>query len=293
MLINAQTLKDLRVMVDGSFNAGKLAAQSDAKRVASFIPSGSSRNVYPDLGQWPGFREWVGDRQFKDITAGAYAIDNKTYESSVEIKREDIEDDNVGLLQHMAKAQGQATVMHADELLFPLLLQGFTTAGHDGVNFFSEDHAGPGATKQSNLVAGAAANKAFLIDDKAMLLPLIFQTRRDYTLTSKFNLNDENVFNQNVYQWGIDARVAAGFGAWQSAVGISAALDAASYAEARRLITDRKSVEGRPMRTMGRLLVVGPALESAARELLMSERTTGGKTNVWNGTAELLVVPGL
>ncbi|MFG6728551.1 Mu-like prophage major head subunit gpT family protein [Burkholderia pseudomallei] len=291
MFINAQVLADLRTMVSGKFNEGTTLAQANAPKVATYLNSGSSRNVYPQFDQWPGFREWTGDRQFGDITAGAYAIDNVTYESSVEIKREDIEDDNLGLLAHMALAQGQATVTHADELVFPLFSAGFTAKGGDGATFFSADHAGPGTTKQSNLIAGSATHSWFLVDNSKPLMPFIFQKRRDYTLTSRFNLNDENVFMQNVYQWGIDARVAAGFGAWQTIVGAQVALDAAGYAEARQMMGSFMSTKGRPMLTQGKLLVCGPALEGAAREVLKADRNAAGATNVWAGTADLLVVP--
>jgi phage major head subunit gpT-like protein len=44
---------------------------------------------------------------------------------------------------------------------------------------------------------------------------------------------------------------------------------------------------------MPRLLIVPPALEAAGLEILNAERDAAGATNVWRGTAELLVVPWL
>jgi phage major head subunit gpT-like protein len=48
---------------------------------------------------------------------------------------------------------------------------------------------------------------------------------------------------------------------------------------------------GRIMGVTPNLLVVPPALEGAARELLTADELAGGGTNVWRGSAELLVSP--
>jgi phage major head subunit gpT-like protein len=59
------------------------------------------------------------------------------------------------------------------------------------------------------------------------------------------------------------------------------------------------NAEGRNLGIMPNLLVVPPSLEANARELLLAgniigDATAGGsKTNVWQGTADLLVVPEL
>ena len=51
--------------------------------------------------------------------------------------------------------------------------------------------------------------------------------------------------------------------------------------------------EGKPLGITPNLLVVPPSLEAEARELLVVERTGGGNTNKWRGSAEMLVVPWL
>ena len=60
-----------------------------------------------------------------------------------------------------------------------------------------------------------------------------------------------------------------------------------------------KNADGRPLGIKPTLLVVPPSLESSAREILQAQfiigdPTIGGaKSNVWQGTADLLVVPEL
>lgn len=65
-----------------------------------------------------------------------------------------------------------------------------------------------------------------------------------------------------------------------------------SYAEARASMMKIKDDEGRSLKIMLKLLVVPPALESKAREILKSD-FINGTTNIYKDTAELLVVPDL
>ena len=51
-----------------------------------------------------------------------------------------------------------------------------------------------------------------------------------------------------------------------------------------------KGDNGVPMNLTPDLLVVSPALEGQAMEILNSERNAAGATNVWKGTAKPLVV---
>jgi phage major head subunit gpT-like protein len=95
------------------------------------------------------------------------------------------------------------------------------------------------------------------------------------------------------YRYGVDARVNVGFGFWQQAFASKQTLNAAAYAAARAGMMSVKSDEGRPLGIMPRLLIVPPALEAAGLEILNAERDAAGATNVWRGTAELLVVPWL
>ena len=54
-----------------------------------------------------------------------------------------------------------------------------------------------------------------------------------------------------------------------------------------------KGDHGRPLGVNPRLLVVGPSNEKEGLELINAERNAAGATNVYRGTAELLVVPWL
>lgn len=69
-------------------------------------------------------------------------------------------------------------------------------------------------------------------------------------------------------------------------------LTAESYEAARVAVMSLTDDEGNSLNLTPNLLVVPPALESSAKEILLRE-TINGSTNIYRGTAEILVVPEL
>lgn len=70
-------------------------------------------------------------------------------------------------------------------------------------------------------------------------------------------------------------------------------LAAAAYGDARAAMMSLTDEHGNPLSIMPGLLVVPPQLEAAGRAILESERDANGATNIWRGSAQLLVVPWL
>lgn len=293
LVINTQILTDLRTSLQAAFSRGMQSGETFYQRIASVIPSNSSRNTYPDLSQWPAFRKWVGDRQFKDLSATAYSIENETFEASVKVKREDIEDDNLGVPAHIAETSGMAARTFPDELIAQLLAEGLVKTGYDGKPFFAANHMGKdGVEDQSNIVGNAADGvTAILLCTTKPFKPFIVQPRRDFKLTAQFDEKSDAVFHRNVFEYGSDGRVGAGYGPWMLAVAICGELTPSKYAEARARMAAFVSTEGRKFNLRGDLLMVGGANEGPALEILTADKTTGGKTNIWRGTAEVMVNP--
>lgn len=295
MDITSQVLNDLNTTLVAGFNTGLSEAQTQYAQIAATIRSTAASNTYPDFSGWTNFREWVGAREFAEIQASAYQIFNKTYEASLKAKREDIEDNNLGFLAYAARAAGQAAPQFVDELLFNLIKAGNadTALCHDGNPFFSTQHKGKGTAKQSNIIEATSDKtiKAVLLDNSKILKPGIVQMRRDFALASKTNLNDDNVFHQNEFLWGVDGRMNVGYGPWFTAVGSEEALDAQVYGEMRKKLGSFKTTEGRPYACRGTVLVVGPSGEAAGREIVAAANNANGGSNIWNGTAQLLVTP--
>lgn len=296
MLINNANLRTLGTGFNGAYKRGLGQAASMLSVIATTINSTTSQNEYGWLGKMKGMREWLGDRVVNSIATHGYTIKNKDWEDTVEVDRNDIEDDNIGIYSPLFEEMGRATAAHPDELAWSLLRDGFNQLCYDGQNFFDTDHPvldANGDVQSVSNSGGGAGTPWFLIDDTRALKPIIFQQRKAAQFVSKDSPTDENVFRRKKFLYGVDARYNVGFGYWQFAYGSKQALDAAAYAAARAGMQGMKGDYGRPLGLKPTLLVVPPALEAAGLEILNAERDAGGATNVWKGTAKLVVVPWL
>ncbi|MCM3419050.1 Mu-like prophage major head subunit gpT family protein [Sphingopyxis alaskensis] len=296
MLINNANLRTLGTGFNGAYKRGLGQAASMLSVIATTINSTTSQNEYGWLGKMKGMREWLGDRVVNSIATHGYTIKNKDWEDTVEVDRNDIEDDNIGIYSPLFEEMGRATAAHPDELAWSLLRDGFNQLCYDGQNFFDTDHPvldANGDVQSVSNSGGGAGTPWFLIDDTRALKPIIFQQRKAAQFVSKDSPTDENVFRRKKFLYGVDARYNVGFGYWQFAYGSKQALDAAAYAAARAAMQGMKGDYGRPLGLKPTLLVVPPALEAAGLEILNAERDAGGATNVWKGTAKLVVVPWL
>lgn len=296
MLINSENLRAFGIASSAAFQRGLGRAVSQRAIVATEVPSGTGQNEYGWLGKFPRMREWLGDRVINQMAAFKYAIANKDWESTIEVDRNDLEDDNIGIYAPLFEEMGMSSETHPDELVFALLKAGFTTNCYDGQYYFDTDHLVLDAAGQPTSVAntdGGAGAPWFLIDDSRALKPIIFQKRKAAQMVSKDSPTDDNVFARKKFLYGVDARYNVGFGFWQFAWGSKQTLDAAHYAAARAALSGMVGDYGRPLGIRPTKLIVPPALEGAARKILNNEYSAGGETNEWKGTAELVVVPWL
>lgn len=291
MIINQSNLTLLYQAFKTAFNTGFRTNEQQWGRIATLVPSSTKSEQYGWLGQFPKLREWIGDRQVKNMAASSYAITNKSFESTIGVNRDDIEDDQYGVYTPLFQEMGFAAATHPDEMVFALLAAGFTTNCYDGQFFFDTDHpVGTGVVSNSG---GGAGTPWYLLDVRRPLKPLIFQRRKDYNIQILQDEKDEAVFMRKEYRYGVDARCNVGFGFWQQAYGSKQTLDATNYASARTAMMSLKSDEGRPLGIKPNLLVVPPSLESAALTLLQAEKNANGADNIYRNTAELIVVPWL
>lgn len=286
MIINSGTLQTLYRAFNASFREGFGQAPADHEPIRMETRSETSEEEYGWLGQWPGLREWVGERVLRGIAEHAYTIRNRKFESTIGVRRDHIEDDRVGVYAPLFSELGRAAGAHPCEMVFEALNKGHENLCYDGQYFFDTDHATPNGSV-SNYAAGAS-HPWFLVDCSRMIKPIVFQKRRDYHMQHMDAQNDEAVFMRDEYRYGVDARVNVGYGLWQLAYGSRAALDATAYEAARTVLMKMVGDEGRPLGIKPTHLVVGPDLEHEAMEIVTAERLANGATNVWRGTAQVI-----
>lgn len=298
MQINQASIRNLNIGFNAAFKSGlDSQAASQFGRIATTVPSTTREQDYGWMGKIPNVREWVGDRVIHNISQAGYSIKNKSYELTIAVSRDDIEDDNIGIYTPMFNELGGASGSHYDQLCFGLLKAGFASACYDKQYFFDTDHpviAEDGVTVNSVAnTDGGAGTPWFLIDDSRFLKPIILQKRKAWNLVSMDKETDKNVFEKKEFVYGTDARHNVGFGFWQFAWGSKQTLDAAHYEAARAALSSMKGDHGRPLGVKPRLLVVPPTLEGAANRLINNDHDANGATNEWKGTAEVMVCPWL
>lgn len=264
-------------------------------KIAMLVPSTSSEEVYGWLGANTKLREWVGERVHQNLKMHGYSIKNKTYEGTVAVPRDAIEDDQYGVYTPLVAQMGQDANLHPDELLFGLVQLGISTLCYDGQYFFDTDHpvglSGQEASV-SNFTAGGGS-PWYLLDTTKVLKPFIVQKRREYAFVAKTNLTDENVFNKNEFVFGVDGRLNVGFGLWQQAYCSKATLDSAGYEAARTAMMSFKADSGKPLGITPNILLVGPSNEKKALDMVTAERLANGADNVYRNTAKVITCPWL
>ena len=293
-IISPALIKALFTSYRKEYQNGLTMVAPSYDKIATVIPSTTASNTYGWLGQFPQFREWVGERQIKDMQVSGYTIMNKLFESTVGVQRTDIEDDSIGVYAPLFQEMGRAAAIYPDEHVFGLLDKALSTLCFDGQNFFDTDHPvypnvdGTGTpVATSNLIDGTGP-AWYLLDCSRAVKPIIFQRRLAPELTAMTAVDDHNVFTLDQYQYEARARSNVGFGFWQMAVCSKKALAKDSFDEAYDLMRSFKADGGRPLNVKATLLVVPSTLRAKANETIKVARMANGADNPNYNIVEVL-----
>lgn len=229
MRITTDVLDSLRKGFSKRFQTAFDAQVPMYEQFASVMPSSTKTNVHAFLDRIPKMREWVGERVVKNFAERSFEIENKKFELTMGVKRDDIEDDNLGMYSPLFDMMGQQARMYPDDLVRELIEAGTTELCYDGQNFFDTDHP-------KNLDDSAAGTQS-----------------NNHT---------------------------------------SKALSHDNYQSVRTAMRKLVGADGRPLGINPTHLVVPPALEKTALQILNAEMVAESSvsvTNVQRGTAKLIV----
>ncbi|OYV99481.1 MAG: hypothetical protein B7Z62_00325 [Deltaproteobacteria bacterium 37-65-8] len=137
---------------------------SIVNRICTMSPSASDSEDYSWMGAVPKIREYLGERQVKDLANFNYNIRNKTWENTLGVRRSDVEDGKLGMVKLRIEQMAQEAARHKEEAVMTYLTNalGSETAAyycHDGGPFFYGSHPSPsdGSGVQDNKEASALA----------------------------------------------------------------------------------------------------------------------------------------
>lgn len=213
-----QNVKDLDTNIRATFKTAKEAADDKLLgKLYDITPvKGTVTNIVT-LTDVPGMREFKSERVPGVLTNTTQSIQPRTWESTLAVKRQQIEDDDLGQIPAATRRMANKSKKHYGRLAAAAASLGFTANLADGNPFF---HASRG-----NLQSGA--------------------------------LTDTN-FNA-----------------------------------ARLKMQKQAGADGEMLDYAATLLVVGPDNQSAAEDILLTERLANGASNKNYKRVELLVTPGI
>lgn len=140
MLVNKSTLAAAFISLNTLFNKAFAGAKPTYQKIAMRVPSSTSSEDYAWLSKFPKMRRWAGEKLIKKLKAFKYTIVNEDWETTIEVDRNDIEDDKLGIYAPQAQSAGESAKMLPDEIVGELVAGCFTKECFDGQYFCDTDH---------------------------------------------------------------------------------------------------------------------------------------------------------
>ncbi len=120
--------------------------------ISNYFTSDQDSEEYPWLGQSPVMREWIGGRHSKGFTTNGISIENKHFESTIDIPVKHLRRDKTGQVKVRIGELATRTKSHWALLLSQLIAAGDTRLCYDGKPFFAENHKEGKSGNQSNKI---------------------------------------------------------------------------------------------------------------------------------------------
>jgi phage major head subunit gpT-like protein len=140
MLVNQENIQNLFISLKTNFNNAFDNASTTWQKIAMLVPSTARQNNYYWLSTFPRMRQWIGEKAVKALSAFNYNIVNNDWEATVEVDRNDIEDDQLGIYAPQAQMAGLSAKQLPDEIVSGLVNGAFTSFCYDKQFFCDVNH---------------------------------------------------------------------------------------------------------------------------------------------------------
>ena len=140
MQINAQTLPILQRMFDAKFQSGYTRTPIFHDKLVVKESTDVGAITYGWLDRIPRMRKWVGERVYNNIAQREMTYQVEDFEDTVEIPRNDILDDRLGVTAPKLEMLGMAAKKGPDVLLANVMRTATELKTYDGQYFFDTDH---------------------------------------------------------------------------------------------------------------------------------------------------------
>lgn len=138
---------------------------TDFQDICTVMPVASTVTEFKWLGDVPKMKEWIGQRALNKLRAETHQIRTKNWANGIEVERDDLDDDKLGLIRPRIEQLAQEGMWHIEDLVFDIINDALSSGAgggtlalcYDGQPLFDTDHtaSGSGGTSQSNFEDGA------------------------------------------------------------------------------------------------------------------------------------------
>ena len=135
------------------------------EKLVTRVPSNSNEEIHNWLGAPPTISEWTGARNVQKLLEQGITVANQNWEGTLEIDRNDVEDDRTGSIMMRARQLGDRGARFYFDHLINFLINGDANVvgygqAYDAQNFFSNSHSEGSSGTQDNLGAGTGTTVA-------------------------------------------------------------------------------------------------------------------------------------
>jgi phage major head subunit gpT-like protein len=162
MEITQGSLEAVFTGLKATFNEAVQSTETaQAERLMEVVPSTSGIEEYPTATLLGDLEEVLDEVTITNIGSFVQSVPNRTFARIVQVKRNDIADDNIGVYRPGVRQLGRRASLYPLRLAAEVLLSGFTDEWVDGVAVFAADHEWVGSRTWSNRSDAALGADSF------------------------------------------------------------------------------------------------------------------------------------
>ncbi len=150
MIVNESTMADVFNGFKATFLEGVRAAEGmGIDAIAATVPSLGAGESYPVAALLGTMEEVVDEVTIAAIGAWLQSVTNLTFGLAVRVKRNSIEDDNMGIYREAIMDLGRQAALHPKKLAGQAFVSGFADTWVDGQTVFADAHTWPAAEPEA------------------------------------------------------------------------------------------------------------------------------------------------
>ena len=94
------------------FNESLVKQNEDYKKISLEVTSSTIVTDYAWIADLPSMKEWVGDRELKELSAFSYTIKKKDWEATIKVHRDNLIYDKLGIVKPQIQRLAESVSTH-------------------------------------------------------------------------------------------------------------------------------------------------------------------------------------